>query len=176
MRSVAIVGPIAMLAGACSGAPASSLLDAGADAARCLIPSEYGALGIKTGTPDVTIPSSITIVLDAGPPEDDFFLMLIPGKGVFGGGVFTTGTFPIQGDDKSFNTCGLCVNIIAKPFAGQGLAQFYFADSGTVTLTDTYNLAGSAQNLHFVEINGASGAPIAGGCTSTIASITFGPP
>jgi hypothetical protein len=175
MRSLTIAGPIAVFAGACSGDPAP--VDAGADdssAARCLIPADYGAIGTKTGTPNTITLDSVTVVLDPGPPIDDFFLKLIPGNGVFNGG-FTTGTFPIQGDDKSFATCGLCTNIIADVVSGQGPTQYYFATSGTVTLTATDKLAGSAQNLHFVQINGASGAPIAGGCTSTIASITFGP-
>jgi len=178
MRSLLIAGPIALLAGACSSDPAPVLLlDAGADAsiaAQCLIPGDYGALGTKTGTPDLTTAGSLTVVLDPGPPKDDFFLKLIAGKGVFGGG-FTTGTFPIAGEDKSFSTCGLCTNIIADIVSGQGPTKFYFATSGTVTLTATSPIAGSAQNLHFVEINGASGTPVAGGCTSTIASITFGP-
>lgn len=111
-------------------------------------------------------------MLDPGPPLADFFIHLVTGKGVFGGGLITTGTFPIQADDTSLNTCGLCTSIIAS---GQGPAQFYFATSGTVEITATDKVTGSAQNLHFVEIDGNSGAPIAGGCSSAIASITFGP-
>ena len=188
MRSPLIAGTLALLAlptGACSS-DAPVLLDAtltDADpAARCLILTSYGALGTKTGMPDVTTSNSLTIVLDPGPPKDDLFVKLTPGKGAFAGGALTTGTFPITGADATFSDCGLCTNLIADIVAGQGPTKFYYADSGTVTLTrasastgtTTSMIAGSAQNLHFVEVDLATGQPVAGGCTSTVASITFG--
>jgi len=179
MRSLTLAGALALCAGACSGDPAPVLLDAAptpdADTlTRCLILADYGALGTKTGTPNTISANSLTIVLDPGPPVDDLFLHLTAGKGAFAGGTLMTGTFTIGGADARLDTCGLCTSIAADVDPAQGPAKFYFADSGTVTLTATDKLAGSAQNLHFVEIDG-SGAPVTGGCVSTIASITFGP-
>jgi len=178
MRSLTLAGALALCAGACSGDPAPVLLDASLTDAdnltRCLVPADYGALCSRTGIPDLTTPNSLTVVLDPGPPVDDLFLPLTAGKGAFAGGTLMTGTFTIGGSDARLDTCGLCTSIAADVDPAQGPAKFYFADSGTVTLTATDKLAGSAQNLHFVEIDG-SGAPVTGGCVSTIASITFGP-
>jgi hypothetical protein len=178
MRSLTLAGALALFAGACSGDPAPVLLDAapGVDAdqlTRCLIPADYGALGTRTGTANQTTADSLTIVLDPGPPKDDFFLHLIAGQGAFAGGALKTGTFSLTGADTNLATCGLCTSLIADIVAGQGPSKFYFTDAGTVTLTSVNPIAGSAQNLHFVEITGA-GAPVAGGCAATVASITFG--
>ncbi len=188
MRSFTLAVALAVSAGACSGDPAPVLLDASpipdADQlARCLVPADYGALGTKTGTADLTTPNSLAVTLDPGPPKDDFFLSLIPGKGAFAGGALKTGTFTIGGADASFTDCGLCTNLIADIDPVQGPAKFYYTVSGTVTLTSasaststsTSMIAGSAQNLRFVEIDVTTGMPVTGGCTSTIASITFGP-
>lgn len=177
MRSHLIAGTLAPFAGACSS-DAPVLLDAtpSVDAPRpCLIPADYGALGTKTGTAGTAQGNpTLTVVLDAGPPKDDYFVKLVAGQGAFAGGALKTGTFPISGADASYNTCGLCTNVIADIVAGQGPTKFYYTDSGMVTLTGTNPIAGSAQNLHFVEIDINTGAAIPGGCTATIASITFG--
>jgi len=185
MRSLAVA--LALCAGACSGDPAPVLLDASLTDAdnltRCLVPADYGALGSRTGIPDLTTPNSLTVVLDPGPPKDDFFLNLIPGKGAFAGGALETGSFTISGADASFTDCGLCSNLIADIDPVQGPAKFYYPVSGTVTLTSASAststspsmIAGSAQNLRFVEIDFSTGMPKTGGCVSTIASITFGP-
>jgi hypothetical protein len=180
MRSSLIVCAPLALAGACSTDPPPPLLDANPQAV-CLIAGDYGALGTRTGSPDVTTANTLTVVLDPGPPKDDFFVKLEPGKGAFAGGALKTGTFPITGADASFTSCGLCIDIIADIVANQGPTKFYAADSGTVTLTSASatgaspsKIAGSAQNLHFVETN-LDGTPVPGGCTATIASIAFGP-
>jgi hypothetical protein len=166
---------LAMVAGACSdGSPV--LLDAAPDAtdARCLIPGSYGALGTKTGTPDSPAPNSLTVVLEPGPPRDVFYIQLVAGNGVFSGGL-AAGSFAIAGADASFDGCGLCVNVIADIVAGQGPSKFYFAQSGMVTITSTNAVAGSAQDLRLVEVDVFTGAPVAGGCATTVTSIAFGP-
>jgi hypothetical protein len=166
----------ALALAACSGSSEPVLLDAGSDAsdARCLIPGSYGALGSKTGTPDSPAPSSLTVVLDPGPPRDVFYIQLVGGKGVFTGGV-AAGTFAISGADARFDDCGLCVNVIADIVTGQGPSKFYFAQSGMVTITSTNAVAGSAQDLQLVEVDAFTGAPVPGGCATSITSIAFGP-
>jgi hypothetical protein len=182
MRSLPLAGAFGLLAlsfGACSS-DSPVLLDGSiTDAdpiARCLIPGSYGALGTKTGTAGtVQTNPTLTVVLDAGPPKDDYFVKLVAGKGAFAGGALAPGTFTIGGADASFNDCGLCTNLIADIVAGQGPTKFYYTDTGTVTLTATNPIAGSAQNLHFVEFDVNTGLAVPGGCTSTVTSIAFGP-
>ena len=118
MRSLTIACALALV-GACSDS-APVLLDAAPlpDADRltqCLIPADYGALGARTGTQDSTGTGtpSITVVLDPGPPKDDFFLKLVSGKGAFTGGL-AIGTFVIGGADASFAGCGVCTNLLAE--------------------------------------------------------------
>jgi hypothetical protein len=176
----------ALVLAACANDPAPTLIDAGpVDAdpnGRCLIPASYGGLGAEIGAADVTGANSITITLAAGPPKDDLFLAFTAGKGAFANGI-KPGTYPITGDDTSFNTCGLCTTVLAHIDAQTGPAKFFFADSGTVTLTTATPTApstpsqfiGSAENLHFVEITIGTGgaAPIQGGCTTAIDAVSF---
>ena len=166
---------LAILASAC-GDDGGSVVDAapvGSDAydtTRCLITGNYGALGAKTGTTSQG-PTTLTVVLDPGPPRDSFFLKLTTGKGVFAGGL-QTGTFAISGADASSPTCGLCVNIIADIVTGQGPSKFYYATSGSVTLTSTSPPASNATGLAFVEV-GVDGTVMPGGCSATIDSLSF---
>ncbi len=163
-----------LLLAACGGGsdetPDAPTLDAD-NSAQCLVPSSYGDLGAKTGTTTMG-PSTLTITVDAGPPRDSFFLKLVSGKGVFTGGL-ATGTYSIAGVDASFNDCGLCVNVIADIVAGSGPTKFYFATSGSVTLTATTPPAGTLSNVHLVEVNLGTGAPAATGCASDIAMLAF---
>ena len=163
----------AVLLAACSD-DAQQLIDASTtdapyDIARCLITGHYGALGTKSGTATLG-PTSLSVVLDGGPPRDTFFIKLNTGKGVFTGGL-ANGTYPLAGADLEFNNCGLCVNIIAD-IGMMGPQKFYFADAGTVTLTGTQPPAGSLSNVTFKEYTSA-GAIVPGGCVASITSLTF---
>jgi hypothetical protein len=158
--------------GSDSGSTPDAMPDA-YDSARCLIKGNYGALGSVTGTAGMMGGTTMTSTLDAGPPRDTFFLKLVTGKGVFAGGL-ATGTYTIAGVDAQFLNCGLCVHIIADIVTGSGPTKFYFAQSGMVTLTSTSPpIAGSAQDLSLVEVDIGTGAPIAGGCTASIDSVSF---
>lgn len=164
---------------ACSDSPSQSI-DAPAqmpdafDTARCLVMGNYGALGSLTGTRAMTATATTaTMTLDPGPPRDTFFVKLEPNRGVFSSGV-APGTYTIAGDDAGFTTCGLCVNIVADIVSGAGPTKFYFADAGMVTLTSTTTpVTGSAQNVHFREVDISSGQFVTGGCSSTIESVSF---
>jgi hypothetical protein len=166
---------------ACSDSPSSITIDAapdstGYDTARCLIKGDYGALGAITGTAGTMAGTTVTSTLDPGPPRDTFFVKMVANKGVFAAGV-APGTYPIAGADANFLNCGLCVHIIADIVSGAGPTKFYFADSGTVTLTSTTApIAGSAQNLHLRAVDIATGAFLNDGCDATIASVTFSTP
>lgn len=146
------------------------------DTARCLITGDYGALGAKTGTAGTMGGTTATITLEAGPPRDTFFLKMTSGKGVFTSGI-ASGTYSISGVDAQYLDCGLCVHIIADINPGSGPSKFYFAESGSVTLTSTTPpLAGSAQNLVFREVDINSGQFVANGCRGSIESISFSTP
>lgn len=164
---------IALLA-ACSDGGGGSV-DAppgGPDAypASCLIQGIYGDLGAKTGTTTMG-PTTLTVVLDMGPPRDSFFLKLTSGMGVFAGGL-QTGTFQIAGAELSSTTCGLCVNIIADIVAMQGPSKFYFATAGSVTLTSHTPPVGTLTNVTFKEVT-VNGTPVNGGCVASIGSMSF---
>jgi hypothetical protein len=160
---------------ACGGDDAMSTPDAPGstpdayDTASCLIKGDFGAVGSVTGTSTMGA-NTLSATLDAGPPRDTFFLKLVAGKGVFAAGV-APGTYTIAGADAMYLNCGLCVHIIAD-ITATGPSKFYFADAGSVTLTSTSPIMGSAQNLHLAEVDINSGAKIPG-CEATIASITF---
>jgi hypothetical protein len=174
--------PIVLLA-ACSDSSSTSTVDApGAmadayDTAQCLIQGDYGDAGALTGTAgSAQGATTVTVTLDAGPPRDTFFIRMVPGNGAFTGGV-APGTYTISGADADYNSCGLCVHIIADIVSGQGPTKFYFADSGTVTLTATTPpITGSVQNLHFNEIDIGSGAPVSGGCQASMTFASFTAP
>ncbi len=149
---------------------ASATADATSNA--CLVKDSYGAVGAVTGTA-TNGPNTLSATIDAGPPRDAFFINLKTGKGVFAFGL-TPGDYTISGAEAGYTTCGLCVNIIADIVAGSGPSKFYLADSGTVKLTATGPVIGTAQNLHFVEVDATgTGAPVPGGCSTTIESISF---
>src|SRR5215207_4385982 len=126
-----------VLIAACGGGGSDAPIDAPivpneAVVPNCLVPANYGDLGTKTGTTSLG-PTTATIVLDAAPPRDSFFLKLNAGKGVFSAGL-ANGTYTIAGAELSQATCGLCVNILAD-IGNQGPTKFFFATGGTVTLT-----------------------------------------
>jgi hypothetical protein len=140
------------------------------DSARCLIKGIYGDAGSVTGSATMGA-TTLSATIDPGPPRDSFFVKLVAGKGVFTSGV-AAGTYTIGGADAQFLNCGLCVHIIAD-ITSSGPSKFYFADSGSVTLTSPSPVAGSAQNLHLAEVDIGTGAKVAGGCEATITSIQF---
>lgn len=139
----------------------------------CLVPTTFGDLGARTGTAMQGIPSSLSVTIDVGPPRDSFFVRLDTGDGVFANGL-ATGTYPLTGAEIDYDSCGLCVNIIADIVAGQGPSKFYFATGGSVTLTATTPPAGSLTDVTFTEVT-SGGAPVGSGCTTTIAAMSFGP-
>lgn len=175
MRSLCLV----LLLAACGDDGGSTVIDApvvaidaAPDPARCLILGNYGALGAKTGAVGVGGPTSLSVTLDPGPPRDTFYIYLKTGKGVFAGGL-ANGTYPISGTEADYNNCGMCVSIIADIVTGSGPSKFYFADGGSVTLTNTNPPTGSLSNVTMHEVTSA-GTAVNSGCTASITSMSFG--
>ena len=168
---------ICFLLAACSDSSSNSDAQQSADAydvARCLIKGDFGMVGTLTGTAgNASGAPTLSVTLDPGPPgRDAFFIKLVMGKGVFASGL-ATGTFNIAGVDAGYNTCGLCVHIIADIVSGSGPSKFYFADAGSVTLTSTSPIAGTASNVWLTEVDINSGMKVAGGCQGQVGSIAF---
>ncbi|MEO8549137.1 MAG: hypothetical protein ABI678_04170 [Kofleriaceae bacterium] len=151
----------------------SAMVDADL-AAHCLIKGNYGALGAITGTAGTAQSGDTTltfVLANDASGKDDLFFRLAAGKGVFAGGV-AAGTYTIAGADASYPSCGLCTNLIAD-ITSSGPAKFYFAATGTVTLdTVTAPITGNAANLHFTEIDIATGMT-SSDCVADIASVSF---
>lgn len=171
------IAVIALTSACSSDPPQMAVADASPDAfdtARCLVKGNYGALGSLTGTRNMTATATTaTMTIDPGPPRDTFFVKLEPNRGVFSTGV-KPGTYAISGVDAGFSTCGLCVHIVADIVSGSGPTKFYFAESGSVTLTSTTTpVTGSAQNIVFREVDINSGQFVTNGCSATIDSVSF---
>jgi len=125
--------------------------------------------------------------------EQDFFgvmnsdvdvlgLSLFANFGGFGsGGDIAPGTYTIQGDDAAWSTCVICV-LIATDVGSDGTPKdFYFATSGSVTLTTvTGQLSGSVTGANFIHVGTSMGQPAdppaVDSCASTISSATFNTP
>lgn len=169
MRIVIVL--LAACGGGGSGSPADApvTVDSPPNNPACLVMASYGDLGTKMGTTSLG-PSTATIVLDAGPPRDSFFMKLTTGKGVFAGGL-ATGTFTIAGAELMSSTCGLCVNILAD-IGNTGPGKFFFATGGTVTLTSHTPPAGTLANVTLHETD-SMGNPVNGGCTTAISAMQF---
>jgi hypothetical protein len=93
-------------------------------------------------------------------------------KGAFAGGAVKPGTYQITGNDAAYATCGICVRGLGdKASAGQ---KEYFATGGTVTVTAVGGagqpLSATLSNITLGEVNSTTRAPVASGCTASLAS------
>jgi hypothetical protein len=78
--------------------------------------------------------------------RDVVILELNEGRGAFSGRL-APGTYELAGADLNYETCGLCVLLVAD-YADQG--PTYFATGGTVTLTSVEGrLAGTLEGITF---------------------------
>jgi hypothetical protein len=171
------IWPAALLLAACSD-PAPANPDAAVtpdayDELRCLIKGDFGDLGsLPATTGNVQGATTVTVTIEPGTARDTFFIRMVPGNGVFAGGL-APGTYELAGVETQYNNCGLCVHIIAD-ITMNGPSKFYFAQSGSITLNSvTSPITGSAQNVELVEIDIGTGQVVAGGCTGRIGSLAF---
>ncbi len=93
-------------------------------------------------------------------------------KGAFAGSTVKPGTYQITGNDAAYATCGICVRGLGdKGSAGQ---KEYFATGGTVTVTAVGGagqpLSATLSNLTLAEVDSTSHAPVASGCTASVAN------
>jgi hypothetical protein len=133
----------------------------------CGVASDHGDLGSLMGQAgsvlqDATTTNRIHYIsaptpLTAAQAAPDIIVVeLWDTFGAFAGGVARTGTFQIAGAETDYDTCGLCVLMLAN-YANDTPAKLLLATSGTVTVTSIGTGAGQTtqvgvSNASFVEI------------------------
>jgi hypothetical protein len=111
---------------------------------------------------------------DSDAQPDKLSLKLWEQMGGFNGDV-VPGTYQIVGDDQALETCGVCTTVLGN-FAPPA-QQFFVARRGTLTITTVEpTLAGTLTNFQFAQFDGATGALIEGGCTTSLPSAQFSAP
>jgi hypothetical protein len=99
---------------------------------------------------------------------------LVNGQGVFSAGV-ETGTYPLQGNELAFDTCGACVGLWSRSDTA-ALAECYFATGGTLVLSSVEGrLTGSLEDASFAQIDCSTQAAT-GTCSSTLEGLAFDEP
>jgi hypothetical protein len=130
---------------------------------------------------DHTMPNGITFdgALNADTKPDILQVEFIKGFGVFTANV-TTGTFTLSGAELNYETCGLCPRIFSDIDTATGMSttEQYFATGGDFNITSINpNITGTFTNLTLEEVTvdptTFHSTPVAGGCTTTIASGAF---
>jgi hypothetical protein len=93
------------------------------------------------------------------------------GRGIFARGV-QAGTYQLDGDELSWNTCGACVTLTAD---AETNPKCYFVTGGTVVLTSVADrLAGSLDGLTFEHVACSNfDPPIDDGCATSIERLWF---
>lgn len=128
------------------GGDGGAQIDAGTVPLTCTPVNNFTDLGAIDGDVFANAQEeylSIDAVLDVGPPGDLLVIELFGGYGVMTDGL-KTGTFTISGDETNYNTCGVCVTVLADLDPDVGPSMVYSATSGTVTITSIEgNFAGS---------------------------------
>lgn len=127
----------------------------------------------------------VLVMLDVPSPglQDRLILELLAGRGVFAGGDIEPGTYTLGGAEATYSTCGACVVVGTNyhPVGSNGLDydEYYLAQSGTITLTQTTGrLTGTLSNVtldHVLHEPGRlpSDEPANDGCTTTVPSFSF---
>lgn len=109
---------------------------------------------------------------------DELWIDLWAQYGGFGSGDIKTGTYTIDGDEKAFSTCGICVYVAAQVDADNGPSAYYWAQGGVVTLTSVMGkLTGTLTNITLAQVGiDPDGFPldeVEGNCASKIDSASF---
>lgn len=134
----------------------------------CLVASSYGTIGDVRGKAVSELQDSTSTLrvswVEAPTPAtamqekpDVLVVEMWDDFGVFAGGPAKTGTFQITGDETDYDTCGICVLLLANT-VDDTQEKILFATSGTVTVTSIATAAGqttqvSLTDASFVEIS-----------------------
>ena len=155
----------------------------------CGVASDQGDLGMLSGTAGSQTQSSTTAqrvsFVEAVSPltaaqatPDVVHVELWDGYGAFTGTAAHAGTFTIAGDETDYDTCGVCVLMLAD-VTNNTPTKLLLATSGTVTITAVGTATGqtteaTVTNASFVEISQQNNdwQPVVGSnCPSPIAHV-----
>lgn len=160
----------------------------------CGVPDPQGELGTLSGLALVAPQSPTTnaapwiYAIGAPSPEsaqqmvaDWAYVELWDGYGAFTGASAHPGTFPITGDETSYDTCGICVFTLANDGNGSigSAAHLLLATSGTVIVHAVGATSGSplqveVQGATFQEIDPISYAPVmTSSCPSQVSHVAL---
>lgn len=150
--------------------------DAGVVERNCATPEDHGNLGALGGAatvePQETAGNVIRLNADIDPvsPRDVLSIQLWDGVGPFAGGAVAPGVYTLGGAEGHFSTCGACVTIVADIVPMVGPTEIYIAQSGTLTIDSVSpTVSGSLADVVLQTFDLNTGAPIPGGCTTSIA-------
>lgn len=124
-------------AGPAADANTNGQADAGTNTVACTVVPDFKDLGAIDGSVIADAENeylSIDAVVNVGPPQDLYVIELFGGYGAMTDGL-ATGTFTLSGDETNYNTCGVCVSVLAEFDPMTGPTMTYIAQSGTVTIT-----------------------------------------
>ena len=144
----------------------------------CGVPVSIADLGARTGqgykeSENGSDFYELSVVVNPGPPDDVLWIGLFAGYGAFANGNPAPGTYTIAGDDASAVNCGTCV-LLDINATEESAERSLMAVSGQLTIEQVgATVSGRAENLILQEIDQMSGAPVSGGCSTSIASVTF---
>lgn len=143
----ATIAALALSLGACTvggdddstGTPtetpdAAPLADAGPEA--CTADPDYGDVGLIPEEAGISfVDGGATFYLGTIGSDTDLLRVELYKQGIFSGG-FTAGDYQITGAETNYKTCALCVFVMgdAEPDGSGG--DPYYAQSGTMTLTE----------------------------------------
>ncbi|HTL32409.1 MAG TPA: hypothetical protein VL326_04770 [Kofleriaceae bacterium] len=118
----------------------------------CGVASNLGDLGMLNGYAGAQLQQNSTTdrIRWVGSPTqatattatpDDVYIELWDKYGAFNGVAAHTGTFTLSGDDLDWDTCGICVTVMAN-ITNNNATKMLFATSGTVNITAVGTNAG----------------------------------
>jgi hypothetical protein len=164
-----------------SGSSSGSGSGSGTTQVACPLPASTPDTGALTATKTemCNVPGTqgaqhwyrLAVTLPSG-AMDYVQLDLWDNKGAFAGSTVKPGTYQITGNDAAYATCGVCVRGLGdKGSAGQ---KEYFATGGTVTVTAVgaagQPLSATLSNITLAEVDPTLHAPVASGCTASVAN------
>jgi hypothetical protein len=151
----------------------------GGGGGACQAPATLGDLGALANAAAMIgqTPGGNVYELRAPLPQGGtFYLLLFDSLGAFTGGTVQPGTYPIEGAEADITSCGACVGL---GFGPDNAEQFYFAQSGTLTLESAgpTTIAGSLTGATFKEMifppEGSQELPTLGSCETAADGLSF---
>ena len=142
----------------------------------CAVWTDYGELGLVSGVAN-RIDDSSHLLWRANTASDCngdpvlVMMELLAGNGTLRNGI-DPGTYVLEEDDFSMDTCGACIRVVAGNDTGD--ASCYLANGGTLSLAVVEErLSGHLEGVSFRAISCEDFSPLDNACSSQIDNIAF---